>query len=184
MKKSSTAILLGGIAAGAVAGRLLPPLVSALLGSGRVRVGGDPFALLIDDHRQIQSILDQMMAAPADSTARRAGLFLKLKRKLAKHAMAEEDVVYPIVRNESATGNERRHLYDEHAEMKIMLYELEAQLKAGEEWAATVGPLRELIRRHIEEEEGTIFPQLRRQLSASELPQVSGQISREEALIV
>ncbi len=68
--------------------------------------------------------------------------------------------------------------------MKVMLYELEGQLKAGEDWSGTVGPLRELIRRHIDEEELTIFPELRRRLSEAELPKVSGQISREQALIV
>src|SRR4051794_25221842 len=91
------AMLLGGVAAGVVGSRLLPPVIAALTGSGRVRGGGDPFALLIADHRQIQSILQEMMAAPIDSKFRRSRLFLMLKRKLAKHAMAEEDVVYPIV---------------------------------------------------------------------------------------
>ena len=37
-----------------------------------------------------------------------------LKRKLAKHAMAEEDVVYPIVHNQTAETTESKHLYDEH----------------------------------------------------------------------
>jgi hemerythrin-like domain-containing protein len=47
-----------------------------------------------------------------------------------------------------------------------------------------VTPLRDLIRSHIDEEERTIFPELRRQLGESALPRVSGQISREEALVI
>lgn len=178
------AILLGGVAGGILGGRLLPPLYAALTAAGRARAGGDPFALLIQDHRKIMSILDEMAACPAESKIRRARLFLALKRKLAKHAMAEEDVVYPIVRNDSANGDERKHLYDEHADMKIFLHDIESQLMNGEDWMASVGPLRELIRNHVDEEEKTIFPELRRELSKSELPKVSGQISREEALIV
>jgi hemerythrin-like domain-containing protein len=178
-----TAMLLGGIAAGAIGGRMLPALFGAVIGSGRVRAGGDPFALLMDDHRKILSLLDEMASARVDSTARRGRLFLALKRKLAKHAMAEEDVVYPIVRNDSQ-GNERKHLYDEHAEMKILLYTIERQLMAGEDWNKAVVPLRDLIRRHVNEEETVIFPELRRRLSGDELPKVSGQISREEALVV
>ncbi len=178
------AMLAGGLAAGVLGSRLLPPLFAALTGSGRVRAGGDPFELLIKDHREIASLLDEMVAVPTDSIARRSRLFLALKRRLAKHAMAEEDVVYPIVRNDSASGNERKHLYDEHAEMKILLHEIENQVKNGENWSDSVRPLRELILRHLEEEERNIFPELRRQLTRAESPNISGQISREEALIV
>lgn len=177
------AILLGGIAAGIVGGRMLPPLFLAVVSSNRTRAGADPFAVLIADHREIVSILDQMAAMPTGSTARRARLFLRLKRKLAKHAMAEEDVVYPNVESDSAT-HERKHMYDDHAEMKVLLYEIEEQLKSGEDWSGSVMPLRELVRRHVDEEEKGIFPELRRRLSESRLPKVAGMISREEALIV
>jgi len=68
--------------------------------------------------------------------------------------------------------------------MKILLYEMEGQLQAGEDWNSMVIPLRDLIRRHVDEEEKTIFPELRRELTKTASPKVSGQISREEALIV
>jgi hemerythrin superfamily protein len=178
------AMLLGGVAGGIIGGRLLPPLFAGMSAAGRARAGADPFALLIDDHRRILSILDEMMASPSDSKPRRGRLFLALKRKLAKHAMAEEDVVYPIVRNDSASGDQRKRLYDEHAEMKILLYEIESQLMAGEDWSTVVAPLREIFRRHADEEEKTIFPELRRQLAESELSKVAGQIYREEAVVI
>jgi len=177
-------MLLGGIGAGVVGSRLLPPLMANMMGSKRVRAGGDAFAMLIDDHRQIRSFLDDMMDSPADSTLRRSRLFLMLKRKLAKHAMAEEDVVYPIVNSHSGENDKPKHLYDEHADMKILLYELEGKLKNREDWSSTVRQLRHLILRHVDEEEHSIFPQLRLQLSQEGLPKVSGQIAREEALIV
>jgi hemerythrin superfamily protein len=180
----NTAMLIGGIAAGIVGSRMLPPVIAALSGRRRVRAGGDPFALLIDDHRRILSILDQMAASPTSPNLRRGRLFLMLKRKLAKHALAEEDVVYPIVHPDSGETNERKHLYDEHADMKVLLYEIERRVMNRQDWGDVVGPLRDLVRRHAEEEETTVFPELRRQLDQSRLPQVSGQISREEALIV
>ena len=107
----SVAMLLGGVAAGIVGGRILPPLLASMAGSRRVRTGGDPFALLIDDHREILSILDEMMASASDSRVRRARLFLMLKRKLARHAMAEEDVVYPIVWNDYAVLKMFIHIF-------------------------------------------------------------------------
>jgi len=45
-------------------------------------------------------------------------------------------------------------------------------------------PLRDLIRTHIDEEERTIFPELRREMKKENLPTLAGQISREEALVL
>jgi hemerythrin superfamily protein len=177
------AMLLGGVAAGVIASRFLSPLLAAAVSSSRVRAGGDPFERLVADHRQILSLLDQMLNCPADAKLERGRLFLALKRKLAKHALAEEDVVYPRVHNDSASGDERKHLYDEHADMKILLFEIEDSLKSGDDWTDAVRPLRDLISRHADEEEKTIFPEMRREL-AQRAPELSGQISREEALIL
>lgn len=180
----NAAMVIGGVAAGIVGSRLLPPLIAAAGGMSRTRAGGDPFDRLIQDHRQILSTLDQMLAAPADSTFRRSRLYLMLKRKLAKHAMAEEDVVYPLVQRGSAQDNQSKHLYDEHADMKILLFQLEERLKAGTDWTDLVRPLRDLIHHHADEEENNVFPQLRRSLNESMLPKVSGQIQREEAMVL
>src|SRR5690349_11229448 len=100
-----------------------------------------------------------MMAAPADSKVRRSRLFLMLKRKLARHALAEEDVVYPILHGQAGDREESKHLYDEHADMKVYLHELEQRLMSGDEWRSLVEPLRDLIRRHAEEEERRVFPE-------------------------
>jgi hemerythrin-like domain-containing protein len=173
-----------GIAAGIIGSRLFPPLVAAASGSGRARAGRDPFELLIADHRQILSVLDDMVSAPADSTMRRSRLFLTLKRKLAKHAMAEEDVVYPLLHSEPGREQESKQLYDDHAEMKILLFQMEELLKTGKDWSAEASSLRDTVRRHVEEEESDVFPQLRHSLTENRLPKVSGQIRREEALVL
>jgi len=178
------AMLAGGLAAGIVGTKVLPAMFGALNSWKKTKMGGDPFALLIDDHHQILALLEEMAAEPTGNRIVRSRLFLLLKRRLAKHALAEEDVVYPIVHNQSAEQDESRHLYDEHADMKILLYELEGKVKAGEDWAQDVARLTELIRSHADEEERVIFPQLRNRIASHKLPRVSGQISREEGLIV
>ena len=176
------AMLAAGIAAGIVGSRLLPPIVAVI--SGRARIGKDPFEHLTQEHREILSILDQMVEAPADSTMQRSRLFLMLKRKLAKHDMAEEDVVYPLLNAEPQQSGESKHLYDEHADMKILLFQLEELLQTGGDWRHEVSALRDLIRRHAQDEEQNVFPQLRIALAQNRLPKVSGQIRREESLIL
>ena len=178
------AVLLAGLAAGVLGSRLLPPLIAMATGSARARKSGDPFDMLSADHRQIMSLLDSMVTHADGSSARRASLFLMLKRKLGKHALAEEDVVYPILHAEGAGSSESKDLYDEHADMKILLFELEQRLMSGSDWSEPVQRLRELIRSHIEEEEQVVFPRLREKMDQSRRTMVSGQISREEALIL
>jgi hemerythrin superfamily protein len=141
---------------------VVPPLIGMVPASGRVKAGGDPFELLIEDHRQILSVSEQLSQAPQDSKMQRSRLFLALKRKLAKHAMAEEDVVYPIVHGQARESDESKQRYDGHE----------------------VAALTDLIRSHAAEEEQVVFPMLRRQMEQSRLPAMSGQISREEALVV
>lgn len=177
-------MFLGGVAAGVIGGKLVPPLIGIVTASGRVKAGGDPFELLIEDHRQILSVCEQLSQAPQDSKMQRSRLFLALKRKLAKHAMAEEDVVYPIVHGQARESDESKQLYDDHAEMKILLYEMEDKLMSGADWSPQVAALTDLIRSHAAEEEQVVFPMLRRQMEQSRLPAMSGQISREEALVV
>lgn len=177
-------VLAAGLAAGALGSRLLPPLVAMANGTFRACRGSDPFEILISDHRMILSVLDKMAEQSEGSNARRASLFLMLKRKLAKHAMAEEDVVYPLLHGRGHDPDGSKQLYDEHADMKIMLFELEELLMSGADWKEPVGRLRELIRSHIDEEEQVVFPQLRQLIDRGAVPKVSGQIRREEALVL
>ena len=128
------------------------------------------------------STLDQMLEAPVESTAKRASLYLALKRKLGKHALAEEDVVYPLLHNEGQDAQASKELYDEHADMKILLFELEELLKSGEDWSQQVRSLRDLIQDHVNEEEQVVFPKLKQIFDETRTAKISSQISREEAL--
>lgn len=179
-------MLLAGVAAGALGSRLLPPMIAIATGSARARKSGDPFEKLSADHREILSLLDSMVANSDGSNVRRASLFLMLKRKLGKHALAEEDVVYPILHAQGAGAGsaESKDLYDEHADMKILLFELEQRLMAGSDWSEPIHSLRELVSSHIDEEEQVVFPRLRELMDQEKRTMVSGQISREEALIL
>jgi len=128
--------------------------------------------------------MDQMSTTPVDASARRGSLFLLLKRKLARHAMAEEDVVYPIVHGRANDVENSKDLYDDHAHIKILLYDIEQRLMSGVDWSDPVRTLRDLTAEHIREEEQEIFPRLRQLMDENEGAKISGQISREEALVL
>ncbi len=102
--RRDVAVIAGGVAVGVIGSRLLAPVMASASGTVRARLGADPFDRLIQDHEEIKSILRKMETVGTDAPAQRMKLFLALKRTLAKHAMAEEDVVYPQLQRGSARG--------------------------------------------------------------------------------
>ena len=178
------AAVASGLAAGVVGSRLLPPLLAGAAGSVRATRGENPFERLVQDHRSVLSMLERMAGGAEASAARRVAALLALKRSLAKHALAEEDVVYPLLQTRAGDASAARQLYSEHAEMKVHLYELEMSVASGAAWADRVRVLQTLIARHIREEEDVHFPKLQAVLQPADRRQLAGQVRREEALIL
>lgn len=174
----------GGLAIGIVGSRFLPPVLAGATGLVRATLGEAPFERLKQDHRDIVSLLERMQQAPDDSRVRRVPLFLSLKRTIGKHALAEEDVVYPLLHETMGAAEAARRLYSEHAEIKIHLYQIETALRRNASWAEHVRTLRGLIERHAREEEEVEFPRLQERLDARRTRVTSGQIRREEAMLL
>jgi iron-sulfur cluster repair protein YtfE (RIC family) len=185
MTKTNTFLLLGvGAAGGVLLGRFLPFLLANLNGLAQGTAGRDPFAILIRQHRALLSLLDKMEQVPAGDRAKRTLLFLAFKRTIGKHAMAEEDVVYPLLKTQAERHEATQKLYREHASMKIHLFELEHALDQQEGWREAVSALRSEIEPHAREEEEIEFPRLRELLDQSGTTRLSREIRREEALLI
>jgi len=178
------AMMAGGAALALVASRLLPPVVAQLAGTARHAAGRDGIDALIDDHRHIQALLVEMVQTPIDAPGRRTQLLLRLKRRLAAHAMAEEDVVYPLLHEEARKEEDAKHLYGEHAEMKMHLFTLEQTPKDDPRWLAVALDLKRIVDGHIRQEEEIDFPALRNSLDDGQTAIMSGSVAREKALIL
>jgi hemerythrin superfamily protein len=180
----AAATFAGGALLALVVSRLLPPLVAQARGAARSRSGGDPLASLLDDHRTIMHHLDAMVESAESEWSSRTQHLLRLKRSLAAHAMAEEDIVYPTLRERPELMDDATHLYEEHAEMKVLLYKLEQTPKRDEQWHLHATELRTLVERHIRQEEDVDFPKLRATLDESMSTQLAAKIEREKVLLL
>jgi hemerythrin superfamily protein len=114
----------------------------------------------------------------------RTSRLLRLKRRLSAHALAEEDVIYPALFALGGDPQGAQHLYAEHAEMKIHLYNLEEISKDDPAWQSHVGELRAIIAAHVREEEDVEFPKLRSALDDQTLARIFGKMQREKALLL
>lgn len=175
------------IAAGAalalVGSRLLPPLAGQAMDTARAALGRDPFDALARDHRRALALFDTIAATAPSATLRRSAMLLQLKRMLSAHALAEEDVVYPILSDMGHGDEAARQLYREHAEMKVRLHELERMAKDDPAWVDRLCALRHLIERHGHEEETQHFPALKRHLDRQGIARLSAEVQREKALL-
>lgn len=178
---SVTAFAAGALA-GIVASRALPPLLAQAGGLARGVAGRDPFEALTRDHRLIADLLDGLEQTPPDAVFERTQKLFRLKRRLAAHAMAEEDVLYPMLIEQISV--DARHLYSEHADMKIHLYTLENMPKDDPEWMHHLRALKSLIEGHVMQEEEVAFPKLQARINDSMQTTLLGKLQRERAMLL
>jgi uncharacterized protein (DUF1330 family)/hemerythrin superfamily protein len=179
---------LAAFAAGAatmlLAGRAAPPVAGRVAGTIRGALGGDPFDALARDHRAVLGLLRTIEKTDPKSRTTRAAMLFQVKRMLAAHALAEEDVVYPLLINDAQRQEESSRLYREHADMKVRLFELEHLAKDDPQWTGKLIELRQIVEAHARTEEETEFPALRQALKADQSARLFGDIQREKSLIL
>jgi hemerythrin superfamily protein len=175
---------LAGTAVGLAASRLVPPLWAQLRGAAGSALGEDPFAELIQQHKKLLSLLDRMERTSAGNSIERTLLFLAFKRTIAQHALAEEDIAYPLLHEDAGRPEAAEHLYKEHADMKIHLFALQQSIRDDSRWHRHVRELRDEIARHARQEEDEEFPRLRELRQGRESATLNRNLRQEEALIL
>jgi len=125
-----------------------------------------------------------MEHVPTTQWVKRSILLLAFRRTIGKHALAEENIIYPLLKTQAERHEATQKLYREHASMKIHLFELEHALRKDEEWGDGVRALRSEIEPHAREEEEIEFPRLRELLDKEQAIGLLRKIRQEEALVV
>ncbi len=115
------------------------------------------FARLIDDHRQITAMMEQIEATAYDDAFDRESLFDELKKELLVHAHAEDTVVYRTLELYRSTAHLIRVSREEHALVEHLIDQLSALHDDDERWMARFQVLQDLLEHHIDEEEGDLF---------------------------
>jgi hemerythrin-like domain-containing protein len=128
----------------------------------------DVIDTLTTDHREVAELIEQIEAT-TDAVQRR-DLADRLIAELVRHSVAEEMYVYPAMRDHLPNGAE---VVDEdtreHKELETVMKELEGTDASAPEFLDVLARLNGLFRHHINDEEGTQFPQLRQHLPAEKL---------------
>ena len=139
---------------------------------------GDWFEALKAEHAATLALFDQIEATSDDQNVMRAGLLMKLKYALTKHAHQEEAVIYPALR-QANLAHDADALNAEHGYVKTYLYELETLAKDSPEWLARVKDFRAMIEEHVRMEEAEVFPAFRQALSEAQNAKLTAKMNKE-----
>ena len=130
------------------------------------------------EHRLALGIFDKILATTDSQTMTRTHLFGKLKHALEKHAVEEENVIYPALR-QANLAHDADTLNSEHGYVKTYLYELETLSKDSPEWLARLRDFRSMIEEHMKMEENQVFPAFQRSLSDKQNAKLAAMMNKE-----
>jgi hemerythrin superfamily protein len=143
-------------------------------------LSGDWFDALKAEHKLVDRLFALACATKDREAAKRTALLAKIAYALSKHALQEENVVYPVVRD-TDQGVASKVLAAEHFDMKTYLHELDRMAKDDPRWLGKLKAFRKLVKEHVREEEEHVFPALRDRLSSAENAHLTRCMLREGA---
>lgn len=167
----------GAVAGGAALGVLAMLGRKAAVQSATV-LAGDWMDGLIAEHHAVRKLFDAIEATEDKAAGRRTMLLMQIKHALAKHAVEEENVIYPALR-EAGRIEEADALTREHGYVKQYLYELENMPATGPAFLEKMRKFRADLEAHMEEEEEKLFPTLRTRLSDEKNAALTKAVNRE-----
>ena len=174
---ANTGVLVGAAVAGAALG-LAANMGRKLFVQMASASSGDWMDALITEHNMALAIFDKIEETDDGQTGQRSALLAKLKYALSKHAIQEEMVIYPALR-QANEAEEADHLGEDHGYVKTYLYELETMPKDDPQWIARVRDFRTMIEEHMREEENDVFPAFRNKLSDDQNAKITTMMNKE-----
>ena len=116
--------------------------------------------LLKEDHQELINLIGELEAADdeAEASPRDTENFNRLNEVIKLHIRMEEEIFYPAMEELEETRELTREAFKEHQMVDHLLAQLSTMSPNVEEFQDTLAELRDAIERHIEEEEGELFP--------------------------
>lgn len=122
-------------------------------------VPGEATDLLEQDHREVEAFFEQF--EQLDSNPDKRKLVSKICLVLSIHAQIEEELIYPLARQELDEEDLVDEAEVEHASAKQLIAEIEAMSPRDKLFDAKVKVLGEYVKHHVQEEESELFPKMK-----------------------
>jgi hemerythrin superfamily protein len=139
----------------------------------------DAIEFLTKEHKAAEALFKRIEAST--EPAQRAELLSEVIAALRAHTKIEEEVLYPIVREDMKGGSKLfEEAMQEHQEAKKAMGELEELSPESKEWQEHFEILMHGVLHHAKEEETEMFPKLRETCSQKKLDELGEQLAADE----
>src|SRR6267378_7375336 len=151
----------------------------------------DAIALLTRDHHEVERLFKQFEKLTERAQKSKQKIVTNIIREVAIHSAVEEMLFYPVVRTAALKAQTRAlreaadtvlESLEQHHVVKWTLSELEKMKPEDERYDAKVKVLMESVRHHVEEEQGELFPKVRRLLDKQMLAELGDRIEKAKKL--
>jgi hemerythrin superfamily protein len=134
--------------------------------------------LLTGQHEEVNKLFRRYERLSDSADGERREVFLMIADRLSAHASIEEEYFYPAVKA-ARTEDQLREAVEEHLAAKRIIADLLDLEPDDENFDAKMKVLQETIEHHVEEEEGDLFPKVKKLLSEDELLALGVQMMAE-----
>lgn len=135
----------------------------------------DALELLKTDHKKVKELFKK--AEGNKNKKQLKQLFEQIKTELETHTRIEETVFYPAVAKNDELKDMVLESLEEHKEVKTLLREMESLTSDSEKFEPKLKVLMENVEHHaVEEEEGKMFPKVRKFMNAAALEQLGNEL--------
>jgi hemerythrin superfamily protein len=134
----------------------------------------DAITMLREDHREVEQLFKKFEKTDPSAYAKRRSIVSAFSAELTRHALAEEQAFYPAVREALPdVADTILEGLEEHHIVKVTLTELAGMDPRDERFTPKVTVLMESVRHHVEEEEGELFPEVRKAIGRTALRELA-----------
>ena len=141
---------------------------------------GDWEGQLTAEHAAVKRLLKAMTGSEVGEAVKRVALLDNVASALTRHAVEEENVIYPALRE---AGADVDILYAEHTRMKTLIAQLKDLSPDDPEWSAKAKALKTLVYAHVRKEETQFFPLLHDSAEAPETDKLTKLVRRQGAKV-
>ncbi len=130
--------------------------------------------LLEKQHKETLALFEMLEKSKPGATRNQS--FTKLKTSLLAHMVIEEEIFYPAVAPAKSAGEPIAEGYEEHTGARAALDRAEKALSEDELFTVRIGVVSEMVKHHIKEERGEIFPKARKEFDKGALEDLGAQM--------
>jgi hemerythrin superfamily protein len=128
-------------------------------GNGNQGKAQSATTLLRADHKLVSDLFADY--EKTGSREKKRSIAQQICAELTVHAQIEEEIFYPAVKGALNDAELIPEATVEHASLKVLIAELEAEKADDEMFDAKVKVLSEYVKHHVKEEQNEIFPKAR-----------------------